>query len=45
MDFKDWRNSARNPGEKEQAQRPGRLRGRQYHDYIEEQIQEAEARG
>lgn len=45
MDFKDWRNVAKNPGENEQTRRPGRLRGRQYHDYIEEQIQEAVARG
>ena len=45
MDFKDCRNAAKNPGEIEQARRPGRLRGRQYHDYIEEQIQEAVARG
>src|ERR1700730_7458179 len=45
MDFKDWRGVARNPDEEEQAGRPGRLSGRQYQHYIEEQIQEAVARG
>ena len=45
MDFKDWRNVAKNPEENEQTRRPGRMHGRQYHDYIEEQIQEAVARG
>ena len=45
MDFKDWRKTPKNPEENEQTRRPGRLRGRQYRDYIEEQIQEAVARG
>lgn len=45
MDFKDWRGVARNPDEAEQPRRTPRLRGRQYRDYIEEQIQEAVARG
>jgi DnaJ family protein C protein 28 len=45
MDFKDWRNAAKNPEENEQTRRPGRMHGRQYRDYIEEQIQEAVARG
>ena len=46
MDFKDWRDSAKKPGENEPTGRPaGKLSGRQYHHYIEEQIQEAVARG
>jgi DnaJ family protein C protein 28 len=46
MDFKDYRNTAKNPEENEQARRPvGKLSGRQYHHYIEEQIQEAMSRG
>lgn len=45
MDFKDWRNTAKNPDEAEQTRRPGRLSGRQYHHYIEEQISEAVKRG
>ncbi len=45
MDFKDWRNAAKNPDEAEQPRRPGKLSGRQYQHYIEEQIQEAVARG
>src|SRR5579863_6825453 len=46
MDFKDWRNAAKTPDENEQTGRPvGRLSGRQYRHYIEEQIQEAVARG
>jgi DnaJ family protein C protein 28 len=46
MDFKDWRNAAKKPGENEQTGRPvGRLTSRQYQHYIEEQIQEAVARG
>ena len=46
MDFKDWRNAAKNSEENEQTRRPvGKLSGRQYHHYIEEQIQEAVARG
>ena len=45
MDFKDWRNVAKNPEGNEQTRRPGRMHGRQYRDYIEEQIQEAVARG
>jgi len=45
MDFKDWRNAAKNPDETEQPRRPGRLSGRQYHHYIEEQIQKAVKRG
>ena len=46
MDFKDWRNAAKKPDENEQTGRPvGKLSGRQYHHYIEEQISEAVARG
>ena len=43
MDFKDWRHAAKNPDEA--TRRSGKLSGRQYHHYIEEQIQEAVARG
>jgi Domain of unknown function (DUF1992) len=46
MDFKDWRNATKKPEENEQTGRPaGRLNGRQYRHYIEEQIQEAMKRG
>ena len=46
MDFKDYRNAAKKPGENEQPGRPvGKLTGRQYRHYIEEQIQEAISRG
>ncbi len=46
MDFKDWRKVAKNPDENEQTGRPvGKLSGRQYRHYIEEQISEAMSRG
>ena len=45
MDFKDWRGIAKNPDEAEQPRRANKLSGRQYRHYIEEQIQEAVARG
>jgi DnaJ homolog subfamily C member 28 len=45
MDFKDWRNAAKNPDEVEQTRPVGKLSGRQYQHYIEEQIQQAVARG
>ncbi|HEY1349133.1 MAG TPA: DUF1992 domain-containing protein [Ktedonobacteraceae bacterium] len=45
MDFKDWRQSATQP-DVEQARAPGgRLVGRGFLDYIEEQIRAAEERG
>lgn len=45
MDFKDWRGVARNAHEEEQTRRVNKLSGKQYQHYIEEQIQEAVARG
>jgi DnaJ family protein C protein 28 len=45
MDFKDWRNAAKNPDGVEQTRPVGKLSGRQYQHYIEEQIQQAVARG
>ncbi len=45
MDFKDWRKSLDKPVEEPQATKIGRYRGKRYLDYIEELIQEAEARG
>ena len=45
MDFKDWRNTAKNPDEAEPRRPVGKLSGRQYQHYIEEQIQQAVARG
>ena len=44
MDFKDWRKAA-NDKAIEEAQQAGKRRGRNFQDYIEEQIQEAIARG
>lgn len=45
MDFKDWRGSAQNADEDEQKRRASRLNSRHFQHYIEEQIQEAVARG
>jgi DnaJ family protein C protein 28 len=48
MDFKDWRKAAHKPIEealRQETQQAGKLRGRKFQDYIEEQIQEAMARG
>src|SRR5437588_580449 len=48
MDFKDWRKAADKAVEEAQSQttRPaGKLSGRSFQHYIEEQIQEAVARG
>ncbi len=45
MDFKDWRGVARNLDEEEQARRVNKLSGKQFRHYVEEQIQEAVARG
>lgn len=45
MDFKDWRRSASQPEAEQVRPSTGRLRGRCYSDYIEEQIRAAEERG
>ncbi len=45
MDFKDWRKSPGEPVEEPQAAKTGKYRGKRYLDYLEELIQEAEARG
>src|SRR5579872_2750758 len=45
MDFKDWRKSDDTAADDNEKARPNKYRGKQYHDYIEEQIHEAQARG
>jgi len=49
MDFKDWRKAANDKAIEEaqhqETQQAGKRRGRNFQDYIEEQIQEAIARG
>src|SRR5207245_8955229 len=49
MDFKDWRKAANDKAIEEaqhqETQQAGKRRGRNFQDYIEEQIQEAMARG
>ena len=45
MDFKDWRKAPDNPTDKAETPKVGRFRGKQYYDYIDEQIHEAQARG
>ncbi|SRR6266487_507236 len=45
MDFKDWRKSSDKTNEESQAPKIGKYRNKRYFDYIEEQIQEAQARG
>ena len=48
MDFKDWRKAADKAVEEAQNQethQAGKLRGRKFQHYIEEQLQEAIARG
>ena len=45
MDFKDWRKALDNTPDEPVAPKIGRFRGKQYFDYIEEQIHEAQARG
>ncbi|HVB25401.1 MAG TPA: DUF1992 domain-containing protein [Ktedonobacteraceae bacterium] len=45
MDFKDWRKSADATTNENEKAKPGKYRGKQYHDYIEELIREAQARG
>ncbi|HLX58406.1 MAG TPA: DnaJ family domain-containing protein [Ktedonobacteraceae bacterium] len=45
MDFKDWRGVAKHPDAEEQERRANKLQSRHFQHYIEEQIQEAVARG
>lgn len=45
MDFKDWRKAAGNPSDEAATSKVGRFRGKQFFDYIDEQIQEAQTRG
>ncbi|HVB75394.1 MAG TPA: DnaJ family domain-containing protein [Ktedonobacteraceae bacterium] len=45
MDFKDWRGVARNVDDVEQERRANRLKSKHFQHYVEEQIQEAVARG
>ena len=45
MDFKDWRKALDNTPDEPVAPKIGRFRGKQYFDYIDEQIHEAQARG
>ncbi len=45
MDFKDWRKSPDGATEEHQAPKKDRHKDKRYLDYIEEQIQEAQARG
>jgi DnaJ homolog subfamily C member 28 len=45
MDFKDWRKSPDKIKIKFEPPRPGRYYGKQYSDYVEEQIREAQERG
>jgi DnaJ family protein C protein 28 len=45
MDFKDWRKALDNPSDEPATPKIGRFRGKQYFDYIDEQIREAQARG
>ena len=45
MDFKDWRKVPDNTTDEAETPKIGRFRGKQYYDYIDEQIHEAQARG
>jgi DnaJ family protein C protein 28 len=45
MDFKDWRKEPDKTSNEPGAPRINRYRGKRYFDYIDEQIQEAQARG
>jgi len=45
MDFKDWRKLPDNTTDESQAPKIKRYRGKQYFDYIDEQIREAQDRG
>ncbi len=45
MDFKDWRKPPDKTTDEPEAPKIGRHRGKRYFDYIDEQFQEAQARG
>jgi DnaJ family protein C protein 28 len=45
MDFKDWRKASDTPANESEKAKPNKYRGKQYRDYIEEQIHEAQKRG
>jgi len=45
MDFKDWRKSPDNMEEEQEAPKIRRYRGKQFFDYIDEQIRDAQERG
>ena len=45
MDFKDWRKAPDNTSDEPVTPKIGRYRGKQYYDYIDEQIHEAQERG
>ena len=45
MEFKDWRKSPDQTADKTEAPKIDRYKGQRYFDYVEEQIQEAQARG
>src|SRR6266852_4439643 len=45
MDFKDWRKSPDKTTGEPQAPATGKYRGKRFFDYVEAQIQEAQARG
>jgi DnaJ homolog subfamily C member 28 len=45
MDFKDWRKSPDETTDEQEAPKIGRYRGKRYFDYIDQQFQEAQARG
>jgi DnaJ homolog subfamily C member 28 len=45
MDFIDWRKAPDNTSDEAVTPKIGRFRGKQYYDYIDEQIREAQARG
>ena len=45
MDFKDWRKAPDDASDEPATPKVGRFRGKQYFDYIDEQIREAQERG
>ncbi len=45
MDFKDWRKSPDNTIDEQEAPKIRRYRGKQFFDYIDEQIRDAQERG
>src|SRR5205809_7188459 len=45
MDFKDWRKAPDETNDKPKTPNSDKYRNKRYFDYIEEQIQEAQARG